>query len=101
MTLIEDDAEVELDLVKTVSDNSPNIGDTVIFTLQVNNVGPSAAVNAVVQDIVPAGFSSIAPVTAPSGSAFSVSGNTINWTGVDLPVNGNATATFSAVVLPP
>ncbi len=101
VTLLEDDAEVALDIVKTVNDNSPNVGDTVVFTLRVNNVGPSAAFNAAVQDLVPAGFSSVAPVSVPPGSSFSVAGNTINWTGVDVPVNGSATATFSAVVLPP
>ena len=101
VTLVEDDAEVALNLVKTVSDNSPNVGDAVVFTLQVNNSGPSEAFDVVVQDIVPAGFSSIVPITVSSGSAFGVAGNTINWTGINVPVNGSAIATFSAVVLPP
>ena len=101
ITLQEDDSEVELELVKQVSDDSPNVGDTVIFTLQVNNNGPDAAIDAVVNDALPAGFNSIVPVTVPPGSAFNVSGNVVNWTGVDVPSGGTAEVVFSAVVAPP
>jgi len=101
VTLIEDDTEVALDLVKTVSNINPKVGDTVIFTLQVNNAGPSDAVDAVVQDTVPAGFATVTPLSAPIGSAFSISGNSIDWTSINIPAGGSVSATFSAVVLAP
>ncbi len=101
VTLSEDDTEVALSMVKSVTDLSPSIGDTIIFTLRVDNAGPDAAVSASVLDNVPAGFASITPVSVPSGSSFSVAGNTINWTGIDVPAGGSATATFSAVLQAP
>jgi len=100
-TIIEDSTEVALEIVKSVNDNSPNVGDTLTFSLQVNNTGPNAAIDASVQDILPTGFSSITPVSVPTGTSFSVSGNTIDWTGIDIATGGSVTATFSAIVLPP
>ena len=101
LTLTEDDSEVALTINKSVDDASPNIGSVILFTLQVNNAGPDAAVGAFVQDTVPAGFSSITPVTVPGGSVMSVAGNNISWTGIDVPNGGSVSATFSAVVLAP
>ncbi len=101
LTLVEDDSEVSLTMVKSVDNPSPNIGDTIVFTLQVDNAGPDAAVAAFVEDVVPAGFSAVTPVTTPGSSVMSVAGNTINWTGIDVPSGGSVSATFSAVVLPP
>lgn len=101
ITLEEDDTEVELQISKQVGDSSPNVGDTVTFTLQVTNNGPDMAVGANVVDVLPAGFNSIAPVTVPPGSALNITGNSINWVGIDVPAGGTTSATFSAVVAPP
>jgi len=101
VTLIDDDTEVALTIEKTASNISPNIGSTIVFTLQVNNAGPDDAVGTSVQDIVPAGFSSITAVSSPSGSSLVIAGNTVNWTGIDVPAGSTVSATFSAVVLPP
>ncbi len=101
VTLLEDDTEVSLTLAKSVDNPSPNIGSTIVFTLQVSNAGPDAAVGAFVQDFVPAGFSSITTVSSPPGSSFTVAGNAINWTGIDVPSGGSVRASYSAVVLPP
>ncbi len=98
LTLIDDDSEVALTINKSVSDASPNIGSVILFTLQVNNAGPDAAVDAYVLDTVPAGFSSITPVTVPAASVMSVAGNSISWTEIDVPSGGSVSATFSAVV---
>ncbi len=101
ITLLEDDTEVALTMAKTVTNMTPNIGETVVFTLQVYNAGPDAAVDASVIDNVPSGFENIAPVLVPSGSSFVVSGNNINWDGIDVPAGGSTIATFSAVVAQP
>ncbi len=101
VTIIDDDEEVDLGITKTVSDSAPDIGDTVTFTLSVTNTGISGAVNASVQDIVPAGFGSVTAISAPGGTTLSVTGNTIDWTGLNIPVGNTLVATFSAVVLAP
>jgi len=86
-------------MLKSVSDTTPNVGSTVTFTLQIDNNGPDAAVGASVVDVVPAGFSSVTAISSPTGSSFTVAGNTINWSSIDVPVGGSVSATFSAVVL--
>src|SRR5262249_53245945 len=45
-----------LALAKTVSDPTPNVGDTVTFTVTLTDNGPSAATNVAVQDLLPAGL---------------------------------------------
>lgn len=101
ITLVEDDTAVDLTLAKMVSDLSPDVGDTIVFTLEVSNAGPDAAVAANVVDTVPGGFTAVTPLSSPSGSTFAVTGNTISWTGIDVPVGGVAVATFSAEVAAP
>src|SRR5262249_16997546 len=46
----------DLHLVKSVSDPTPNVGDTVTFTLTLTNQGPNAATNVTVNDLLPAGL---------------------------------------------
>lgn len=92
--------KVDLDVKKIVSNAAPNIGDTITFTLTINNNGPTDAYDAQVEDIVPAGFANLAPVSSPPGSVFSITGNTVTWTGLSIPVGGSVSAVFSAVVLP-
>ncbi len=101
VTLLEDDTEVTLTFDKSADNTSPNIGSTVVFTLQVNNAGPDDAIGTSVQDTVPAGFSSVTAVSSPPGSSLVIAGNNVNWTGIDVPAGGSVSATFSAVVLPP
>src|SRR5262249_729096 len=49
-----------LAVTKTVSNPTPNVGDTVTFTVSLTNSGPSAATGVQVTDLVPAGLSLIA-----------------------------------------
>ncbi|MFO0807782.1 MAG: SdrD B-like domain-containing protein [Gemmataceae bacterium] len=46
----------DLSLVKTVSNVTPNVGQTVTFTLTLANAGPDAATNVAVADLLPAGL---------------------------------------------
>ncbi|UMA66195.1 Ig-like domain-containing protein [Roseivivax marinus] len=48
--------EADLSLSKTVSDPTPVAGDTVTFTLTLDNDGPAAATGVVVEETLPAGF---------------------------------------------
>jgi len=101
LVLAEDDTAVDLSINLSVDNSTPEIGSTVVFTLQVSNAGPDDAVGAQVQDMVPQGFSSVTALSAPSGSNLAISGNTVNWTGIDVPTGESVSATFSAVVEQP
>lgn len=46
----------DLSIIKVVDNNSPNVGDSVIFTLTVSNSGPRDATNVEVNDLLPSGF---------------------------------------------
>jgi uncharacterized repeat protein (TIGR01451 family) len=48
--------EADLALSKTVDNPTPNVGDTVTFTLTLRDAGPSAATNVQAADLLPAGF---------------------------------------------
>jgi len=101
ITLLEDDSEVELEISKQVDDSSPNVGDTVTFTLLLTNNGPDTAIDASVTDVLPAGFNSVAPVTVPPGTVLDITGNVVNWFGIDVPVGGTTSVKYSAIVAQP
>jgi uncharacterized repeat protein (TIGR01451 family) len=46
----------DLDITKTVSDATPNIGDKITFTVTLSNHGPDTAQKAQVTDLLPAGL---------------------------------------------
>jgi uncharacterized repeat protein (TIGR01451 family) len=48
--------QTDLSLNKSVSNATPNVGDTIAFTLTLANNGPDAATNVVVTDLLPAGL---------------------------------------------
>ncbi len=47
---------IDLVLDKSVDDATPNVGDTVTFTLQVTNNGPDTATGIVVEDVLRMGI---------------------------------------------
>src|SRR5262249_19337036 len=48
--------KADLALTKTVSNATPNVGDTVIFTVTLTNNGPDTATNVAVKEALPAGL---------------------------------------------
>ncbi|MCB9275704.1 MAG: DUF11 domain-containing protein [Lewinellaceae bacterium] len=98
----EDNEEVvpqsaDLSLVKTVNDNTPNVGDEVTFTITVSNAGPDAATNVAVEDYVPNGYSNITNIS----NGGTLSGSTITWSGLNIATGGSVTLTFDATVEAP
>ncbi|WP_299261893.1 DUF11 domain-containing protein, partial [uncultured Aquimarina sp.] len=85
----------DLSITKVVSDATPNVGDTVTFTISLSNSGSDAATNVSVADVVPGGYSGISnivPVIVPAG-------NILTWTGLSVPVGTDTvTLTFDAIV---
>ena len=47
--------QADLAVTKTVSNPTPNVGDTITFTVTLTNHGPDAATNVQVTDLLPAG----------------------------------------------
>ena len=99
---------VDLIITKTVNDTTPNIGDTVTFSLLVENLGPGTAIAVSVTDIVPAGFTYVtgtmtggvvpADESSPAGSGLIWTINSLN----AAPAAGSSTTlTFQAVVNAP
>lgn len=57
----------DLAITKTVSDPTPTTGDNVTFTLTAFNLGPFTAINTVVADLLPSGYTYVSS-TASQGS---------------------------------
>ena len=87
----------DLTLEKIVSDTTPNVGDTVTFTITVSNTGTSDATSVSVADVVPSGYSGISNA---SGTG-SIIGNTVSWTGLSIVDGGSEVLTFDAIVEAP
>jgi uncharacterized repeat protein (TIGR01451 family)/gliding motility-associated-like protein len=89
-------ADLELEVL--LSDTTPGVGDVVTFTVNLSNLGPNAASNVSVENIVPPGFGGITNI---SGTGTAV-GNTVSWNGLAVPVGNNTvTLTFDAVAQAP
>ena len=65
-TVIETDAD--LVIAKTVSDGTPDEGDTITYTITLTNNGPAQATNIVVTDVVPGGVTYVAASIAGGDS---------------------------------
>lgn len=85
-------AVADLSLTKVASNNTPNVGSNITFTLAVSNAGPSAATNVAVQDQLPAGYTYVSDI--PSQGTY-VAGTGVWTVGT---VNSGASATLQITV---
>ena len=84
-------------MAKTVSNPTPNVGDTVTFTIKVSNSGPNTATNVSVSDLLPAGLTFVS-ATPSQGVYNSVTGV---WTVGTVTVGATPTLLFRARVASP
>ena len=85
---------LDLAVVKTVSNATPNIGDTITYTIQITNNGASDATNVSLTDNLPVGVTYISNTVS---SGFFNAGSGL-WTVGDMTNGSIATLTLSAKV---
>src|SRR5262249_18005637 len=73
-SITETPQRADLALAKTVSDATPNVGDTITFTITLTDNGPDPASNVTVSDLLPAGLPFI--TATPSQGAYSSTSGT-------------------------
>ncbi|MBU7038914.1 MAG: DUF11 domain-containing protein, partial [Theionarchaea archaeon] len=88
----------DLRIDKTVSDSTPNPGDTITFTITVYNDGPDAATNLTLEDVIPSGFVYSAGTIAGGDSRDDSGAPTLTWTINSLSSGNNVSLTFQVVV---
>jgi uncharacterized repeat protein (TIGR01451 family) len=87
--------QADLQVVKTVSNPTPVLGDLVTFTVALTNLGPDAATNVVVQDLLPAGLAFVS--AAPSQGIYIPAGGL--WVVGTVPAGATATLGITAAVV--
>ena len=65
---------IDLSLSKTVNNPSPDVGESIVFTINVTNAGPSTATGVTVQDVLPAGLTFVNSTTSNSSAFNSATG---------------------------
>ncbi|MGB5242752.1 MAG: gliding motility-associated C-terminal domain-containing protein, partial [Lutimonas sp.] len=85
----------DLSLTQMVSDANPTTGDTITYTITVQNDGPSDATGVSVIDRIPSGFGNISAIS----NGGNLSGNDLTWNGITIPAGSSVILTFSAEVL--
>jgi len=97
-TSFQPDIVADLAVVKTASTPQVSAGGTVDFTLDVTNLGASDVVNAVLADMLPAGFS-VTSIDAPVGAVCGTDpGGPVRCTWNSFPVGGPSTVVVHAAV---
>ncbi|NBU42258.1 MAG: DUF11 domain-containing protein, partial [Planctomycetia bacterium] len=88
----------DLYLTKVVDVATPNVGDTVTFTIEVDNLGATTAQNVTVEDTLPAGLQF---VSASTGGTFDATTGTVTWSLGTVTFPGQTFLTVQARVLAP
>ncbi|KKL19169.1 hypothetical protein LCGC14_2468180, partial [marine sediment metagenome] len=83
----------DLEILKSINNSTPNVGDTVTYTVTINNVGPSDATNVTAQDWLPSGVTHIS--NTPSTGSFDPA--TGIWTIGTVPASVGNTVTLDII----
>ncbi|MFD1614218.1 T9SS type B sorting domain-containing protein [Gelatiniphilus marinus] len=98
----EDNAEITLELAdlqitKSVLPTSGAVGDTVTFSIILENFGPGDATGVEIEDLLPSGFD-IVPGTISDAGVFILGNKSIVWDNLTLENGLSRTLTYDAVV---
>ncbi len=85
-----------LSISKTVDNNSPMVGDTVVFTILATNNGPNNDTNVQIQDLLPSGFTYVSHTVSSGGGTYSNSNGL--WDIENLDNGVSRTLTITATV---
>ncbi|MCP9754949.1 DUF11 domain-containing protein, partial [Lacihabitans sp. CCS-44] len=86
-----------LSLTKIINNPTPNVGDTVTFTITVNNAGPDAATAVVIEDAIPNGYANIRNIS----NAGSLLNDTLTWSIANIASAASQVLTYQATVFAP
>ncbi|MCU0511413.1 MAG: PKD domain-containing protein, partial [Anaerolineae bacterium] len=88
---------IDLALVKTVSNTTPYIGDSVVYTLRATNNGPATATAVRVTDILPAGLT-VTAFTPTTSCTYTAATRALNCAYASLAPTASVTITVTATV---
>ncbi|MCP9756166.1 DUF11 domain-containing protein, partial [Lacihabitans sp. CCS-44] len=91
---------IDLELDKTVSNPTPNVGETVTYTLKLTNKGPQIATGVALEDVIPNGLENII-LTATNSPQGVIAGNKITFSGLTVLKDETKTFTYTAKVKEP
>ena len=94
---VETPQQADLVLSKTVDNPTPNVGDTITYTVTVNDIGPGNATGVVVGDLLPAGLTFVS-ATPSEGTYDSGTGT---WTVGAVDLSSAETLAIQATVASP
>jgi len=102
-TFVNDDNGVDLEVRKSVNDTSPNVGDTLTFTIKVANNGPDTATDFHIKDVVKPGFNYVGGSMTGGNTMVDTSptGTGLDWEITTLAPGASVVLTFQATVLAP
>ncbi len=89
----------DLSLTKTLDGTTPDVGDTVTFTITVANAGPDTATNVSVEDILPDGYSYVAGSITGGDASDDTAAPTLTWSINSLAAGASTELTLQAEVL--
>src|SRR5262249_14537208 len=89
--------QADLQVAKTVSNATPNVGDTITFTVTLTNNGPDPATNVVILDRLPSGLGLVSAL--PSQGTYNSTLGT--WTVGTVNPGTPLTLIFTATVISP
>jgi LPXTG-site transpeptidase (sortase) family protein len=91
---------IDISLDKQVSDSTPNVGNTVTFTLVIANGGPNTATNIDVTDVIPDGYTYVAAsiVGGDSNDDANPATTGLTWTINSLASGASTNLTYQATV---
>lgn len=86
--------DCDLKIIKTVSNQTPRVGDTITYTLKIDNLGPDTAATPTVTDIMSSGLTFV----SATPTATTTAGGIRTWNLANIGNGGSVTITYTAIV---